>query len=68
MKWYFYFNQKEMANFLKEKLENKYRDKDINWHVIIGRNFGSNITFQEKIYCYFYIGQLGFMIFATPEV
>lgn len=59
---------KEMCNFMKERLEEKYRDRDICWHVIIGRNFGSFLTYQEKYYVYFYIGQLGFMIFATPDV
>jgi dynein light chain LC8-type len=54
-----------MANFIKKQLEEKYRDKDVCWHVIVGRHFGGFLTYQEKIYTYFYIGQIGFMIFAT---
>lgn len=55
----------DIANYLKEKLEDRYKDKDLCWHVIVGKNFGGFVTFQEKIYCYFYIGQTGFLIFAT---
>jgi dynein light chain LC8-type len=67
MKWYFILVKKtqEIANFIKEKLEDKYKDKDLCWHVIIGRNFGGYLTHQDKMYTYFYIGQLGFLIFAT---
>ena len=66
MKWYYkYLTIKEVSNFIKEKLEDQYKDKDLCWHVIVGRNFGGYITYQEKIYVYFYIGQMGFLIFAT---
>jgi hypothetical protein len=46
-------------------LEEKYGDRDICWHVIVGRHFGGYVTYQEKIYTYFYIGQVGYLIFAT---
>lgn len=52
---------------MKEKLEEKYKDRDICWHVIVGRNFGGFVTYQDKMYTYFYIGQLGFLIFATVK-
>ncbi len=58
----------DVANYLKDKLDDRYRDKDLCWHVIVGKNFGGYVSFQEKIYCYFYVGQTGFMIFATPDV
>ncbi len=54
-----------MANYIKRNLEEKYRDKDVCWHVIVGRHFGGFLTYQEKNYTYFYIGQVGFLIFAT---
>ena len=53
-------NENEIANYMKKFLEEKYKDKDLCWHVII--------TFKEKVMCYLYVGQIGFLIFATPDV
>jgi hypothetical protein len=50
---------------VKENLEAKYGDKDLCWHVIVGKNFGACATYQDKHMLYFYIGQIGFLIFAT---
>lgn len=61
------FTIQEVANYIKEKLEDTYKDKDLCWHVVVGRNFGGYVTYQEKIYTYFYIGQMGFLIFATVK-
>ena len=58
----------DIANYLKDKLDEKYKDRDLCWHVIVGKNFGGYTSFVEKMYCYFYIGQTGFLIFATPDV
>ena len=57
-------NENEIANYMKKFLEDKYKDKDLCWHVIIGRNFGGCITFKEKVMCYFYVGQVGFLVFV----
>ena len=50
------------------KIEKKYADKAYCWHVIVGRNFGGCLTYKEKVMTYFYVGQIGFLIFATSEV
>lgn len=55
----------DIANYIKDRLDDKYKDRDLCWHVIVGKNFGGCVSFQEQIYCYFYMGQTGFMIFAT---
>ena len=60
-------NEKDIANHLKTKLEEKYNN-DLCWHVIVGRNFGGCITYKEKVMTYFYVGQIGFLVFATPDV
>ena len=60
-------DEMDIANFLKDKLEDKYKDKDLCWHVIVGRHFGGYVTYQEKMYTYFYIGQFGYLIFATVK-
>ena len=61
-------NENDIANYIKKQLEEKYKDKDLCWHVIVGRNFGGCITYKEKVMTYFYVGQIGFLIFATPDV
>ena len=61
-------NENDMANYLKKQLEEKYKDRDLCWHVIVGRNFGGCITYKERIMTYFYVGQIGFLVFATPDV
>ena len=61
-------SEKDIANYLKKQLEEKYKDRDLCWHVIVGRNFGGCITYKEKVMTYFYVGQIGFLVFATPDV
>ena len=61
-------NENDIANYLKKQLEERYKDRDLCWHVIVGRNFGGGITYKEKVMTYFYVGQIGFLVFATPDV
>ena len=61
-------NENDIANYLKKQLEEKYKDRDLCWHVIVGRNFGGCLTYKEKVMAYFYLGQIGFLVFATPDV
>ena len=61
-------NENDIANYLKRQLEDRYKDWDLCWHVIVGRNFGGCITYKEKVMTYFYVGQIGFLVFATPDV
>ena len=63
-----YKNENDIANYLKKQLEEKYKDRDLCWLVIVGRNFGGCITYKEKVMTYFYVGQIGFLVFATPDV
>lgn len=61
-------NENDIANYIKKQLEEKFKAQDLCWHVIVGRNFGGCITYKEKVMAYFYVGQIGFLIFATPDV
>ena len=61
-------NENEIANYIKKNLEEKYKNQDLCWHVIVGINFGGCITYKEKVMTYFYVGQIGFLVFATPDV
>ena len=36
-----------------------------NWHVIIGRNFGSFVTHETKKFVFFYLGERGIMLFKA---
>ena len=36
-----------------------------NWHVFCGRNVASCVTHEAGKFIYFYLGQTGFIIFAT---
>ena len=35
------------------------------WHCIVGRNFGSYVTNEQKHYIYFYQGQIAVLLFKT---
>ena len=62
---------REIEKIAKDSVElskEKYKDRDLCWHVIVGRNFGGCITYKEKVMTYFYVGQIGFLVFATPDV
>ena len=49
-----------------EKLPRKNFSYQSTWHCIIGRHFGSYVTHEKSCYCYFYIGQMGVMVWKTP--
>eukprot|EP00388_Colpodella_angusta_P036260 GDKK01038431.1.p1 GENE.GDKK01038431.1~~GDKK01038431.1.p1 ORF type:complete len:104 (-),score=15.98 GDKK01038431.1:65-340(-) len=52
-----------IASYIKDCFEKKYNG---TWHVIVGRNFSSYVSFEQNCYIYFYIGQMGVCIFKTP--
>ncbi|OEJ80238.1 Dynein light chain 1, cytoplasmic [Hanseniaspora osmophila] len=56
-----------IAHTIKDKLE-QFEDGKYGklWHVIVGRSFGSYITFEKGYYIYFYIGSMAFQVFKTP--
>merc|ERR1712080_372010 len=57
------FHEQQVAQFMKNQFEKKFKSK---WHCIVGRNFGAYVTHEVGCYIYFYIGQKGFLIWATP--
>ena len=36
-----------------------------NWHVVIGRNFGSFVTHETKNFVFFYLGDKAIMLFKA---
>lgn len=54
--------EQAMAHELKEHFDRKY---SATWHCFVGRNFGSFVHHQTGHYIYFYIGQMGFLLFKS---
>lgn len=57
--------QKALAQWIKRELDLKYGP---TWHCICGRQFGSYVSHHDRSFLYFFIGDLGFLIWKTePE-
>lgn len=54
--------QTAIAQFMKRELDRKYGSV---WHCIVGRHFGSYVSHDDKNFLYFFIGDCGFLIWAT---
>lgn len=57
-----YSVEKDYATFLKKELDHLY---GATWHVIVGKSFGSYVTHEHGFFCYFYIGELAFLVFKS---
>jgi|TARA_B110000285_G_scaffold157578_1_gene175807 dynein light chain LC8-type len=51
---------KDMAHFIKKEMEAKFED---SWHVIVGTNFGSFVSYEHKCICLFWLEHIGFLVF-----
>ena len=58
------FNERRIAQLMKAAFEKKYKS---NWHCVAGRDFGAFVTHEVGRFLFFYIGQKGFLIWATPS-
>eukprot|EP01064_Diplonema_japonicum_P011627 TRINITY_DN19038_c0_g1_i1.p1 TRINITY_DN19038_c0_g1~~TRINITY_DN19038_c0_g1_i1.p1 ORF type:complete len:112 (+),score=25.27 TRINITY_DN19038_c0_g1_i1:69-404(+) len=54
--------QKGIAQFIKKEFDTKY---SVKWHVVVGREFGSYVTHEVKDFAYFFIDELGFLLWRT---
>ncbi|KAF0717684.1 Aste57867_2154 [Aphanomyces stellatus] len=50
----------EVAQQIKKELEDA---NDGCWHVVVGKSFGSFVTHEVKKMVYFFLGQIGFLVF-----
>lgn len=49
-----------------EKVKSEFDERwTPNWHVIIGRNFGSFVTHETGCFVYFYLGDKAIMIYKA---
>ena len=51
---------KDMAQYVKRELEEQFKD---SWHVIVGTNFGSFVTYEHKSIILFWLEHIGFLLF-----
>lgn len=56
------YNEQEVASFIRKEFETKYGP---TWNCFVGRNFGSFVTHEQNNYIYFYVGQMGVLIFKS---
>ena len=54
--------EKDIAAAIKKEFDKKHNP---TWHCIVGKNFGSYITHENKRFIYFYIGQLAVLLFKS---
>jgi len=51
---------KEMAKMIKDELDKQLGG---SWHVIVGRNFGSYMSYEDQSAIMFWINHICFLIF-----
>ena len=49
-------DETEVATSIREAMSREY--SDCTWQVFVGRNFGSQVSYEETRYIYFYIAQV----------
>lgn len=54
--------EKEIATFMKNRMVEKYKG---TWNCVVGRNFGSFVTYETRNYIYLYVGQTAILLFKT---
>jgi dynein light chain LC8-type len=56
--------QRSVAQFMKRELDRKYGN---TWHVVCGHSFGSFVTHEERSHLYFFIRDVGFLVWRTND-
>lgn len=52
--------EKDIAAYIKKEFDKKH---DANWHCIVGKHFGSYVTYETEHFIYFYQGQVAILLF-----
>ncbi|CAH8550134.1 unnamed protein product [Schistosoma bovis] len=53
---------KDMASHLKQYFNLKYGR---TWHCIVGKQFGSDVSYEEQGFLYFFLGDRSFLLFKS---
>lgn len=54
--------QRAIAQWMKRELDSKY---GAVWHVIVGHSFGSYVGHEDTSFVYYFIGDVGFLVWRT---
>lgn len=55
-------DEQEIAAFVKKQFDTRF---GMAWNCFVGRNFCSFVTHEQEHYIYFYIGQMGVLLFKS---
>ncbi|XP_014259307.1 dynein light chain 1, cytoplasmic-like [Cimex lectularius] len=58
-----YYNEVDIAVYIKEQLDQKFRGG--LWQVIVGRDMNVSCNYETGKYIYFYLGHLGFIVYRS---
>jgi dynein light chain LC8-type len=54
--------EKDIAAYMKREFDKKY---GLHWHCIVGRNYGSYVTHEERTFIYFYVGIVAILLWKA---
>mmetsp|Transcript_10184 Transcript_10184/g.30219 ORF Transcript_10184/g.30219 Transcript_10184/m.30219 type:complete len:91 (-) Transcript_10184:226-498(-) len=54
--------ERDIANFIKKEFDKRH---GTFWHVVVGKNYGSFVTHETKMFIYFHIGPLAILMFKA---
>ena len=55
-------NEGEVSRQMKEFFDKKYQP---NWHCVVGKNFYSSFSHEEKTYIFFSVGQISVLLYKV---
>ena len=55
-------NEAEVSRQMKEFFDKKYQP---NWHCVVGKNFYSSFSHEEKTYILFSVGQISVLLYKV---
>ena len=55
-------NEAEVSRQMKEFFDKKYQP---NWHCVVGKNFYSSFSHEEKTYIFFSVGQISVLLYKV---
>lgn len=53
---------RDVAAFIKTEFDRKFGP---TWHCVVGRSFGSYVTYETRRFTYFYVGHLAVLLFKA---
>ncbi|XP_050026883.1 dynein light chain LC6, flagellar outer arm-like [Dermacentor andersoni] len=53
---------RDVAAFIKTEFDRKFGP---TWHCVVGRSFGSYVTYETKRFTYFYVGHIAVLLFKA---